>query len=158
MDKNPEALDEIKKALDSEGHIKAKQLGRETLEVYYLRGMEGDVEEGEIREAISRVIGQWTEGCKMSPIRILRDDTAAVTVTIPTNMADGLRQRDEMRVGLVRCKFEKRVVVPRCRKCWSLAHKTGNCDGPDRTRNCYKCGGEDHMAQECQRDEFCPVC
>ncbi|CAG9825658.1 unnamed protein product [Phaedon cochleariae] len=54
--------------------------------------------------------------------------------------------------------MEKNVKVGRCSKFWSHAHKREQCDGPDRTNGCYRCGESDHRAKECQNQEFCPIC
>ncbi|KAG5867101.1 hypothetical protein JTB14_035831 [Gonioctena quinquepunctata] len=85
-------------------------------------------------------------------------DTLAATLTLPKVMAAALALREHIRIGLVRCKIEKRVNVPRCGKYWSCAHTSEKCTGPGRSSACFKCGVGDHKAPECKSSEHCLIC
>ncbi|CAH1107104.1 unnamed protein product [Psylliodes chrysocephalus] len=75
----------------------------------------------------------------------MANNQMAATVTIPT-------------VGLVRCRLEKRLRVPRCARCWFYEHRTDKCQATERKESCFRCGKDGHIAKECDNEEACPVC
>nr|XP_023027105.1 uncharacterized protein LOC111515099 [Leptinotarsa decemlineata] len=120
--------------------------------------MEADATKVEVQEALRTDTEQWTSECKLSEIRSFRNDTTAITMTLPRDLAKPMYKKEELRVGLVKCSVERRVVVHKCTRCWSHNHKKNSCKGPDITGNCYKCGKADHKAQNCREEEYCPLC
>jgi len=47
----------------------------------------------------------------------------------------------------------------RCHRCLAAGHVQQRCPSSvDRSRCCYNCGGEDHLAAECRAQPHCPVC
>ncbi|XP_074035194.1 uncharacterized protein [Leptinotarsa decemlineata] len=159
LDKDRGALKEIKNALAEEGTMKVTTLGEEKhLESIHVRGMLWDTSKEDIRKAIERCVGKWEEGWGISETRPLEGDTLAVTVRVPKKEAEELVNKEYIRIGLARCRTEKRHKVEYCKRCWSYEHPTDGCNQQNRAGNCYKCGKEGHKAAECENPTYCTAC
>nr|XP_023027497.1 uncharacterized protein LOC111515505 [Leptinotarsa decemlineata] len=120
--------------------------------------MSGDAVKADIIRAVENATQSTNVVINISELRPYTNDTQTATLTMPKELANKLLSNEYIRVGLVRCRVEKRVRVPRCGKCWAHDHETNNCTGADRTKNCYKCGGSEHGVATCSNPEFCLVC
>ncbi|KAK5639223.1 hypothetical protein RI129_011715 [Pyrocoelia pectoralis] len=55
------------------------------------------------------------------------------------------------------CSIERRVQLQQCFRCSSYDHKR-ECEGPDRTKLCQRCGGENRRAKQCHNRRRCLLC
>ncbi|XP_043474393.1 uncharacterized protein LOC122506343 [Leptopilina heterotoma] len=62
----------------------------------------------------------------------------------------------KVRIGWLNVQVREHLEVVRCLKCLTYGHVTRSCKGPDRTKNCQRCGGEGHMAKNCSVEQ--PKC
>ncbi|CAH1107098.1 unnamed protein product [Psylliodes chrysocephalus] len=159
IEKNQDALTNIHKALkDDKSGLKTKRLGIDRYETLHIRGLEADSTAEDIIQSIRETVGNWEEDNKLSELRPLNNDTLAATITLKSDYAETLTEQGFLRVGLVKCRLEKRLNIKRCIKCWSYEHTAEKCEGTDRSKHCFKCGGSDHSSKECTNDESCPIC
>ncbi|XP_026482642.1 uncharacterized protein LOC113390359 [Ctenocephalides felis] len=63
-----------------------------------------------------------------------------------------------IRIGWVNCRIRPVVKVARCFRCLGFGHQTHKCGGPDRSKCCYKCGGENHKSVDCAEKPKCFLC
>lgn len=159
IEKDQEALKNLHNALnDSTTGLKTRRLGMEKSTALHLRGMEADTTIEDIKQSIIDITGKWEEDNKVSELRPLNNDTLAATLTLKSKDADKILEHGSIRVGLVKCRVEKRLNIRRCQKCWSYDHYSDTCNGPDRSKDCFKCGKSDHSSKDCNNEEACPLC
>lgn len=161
MDKDEKAMDKVKEAIKniSEG-IKVRELGRnDEYETLHIKGMDAESTRDNLLEELTKILGTWDEEYnRLSELRPQSNETQAATLTVKKEEAVKLLRAEHIRVGLVRCRIEKRLRISRCTKCWEYDHKANDCNGPSRAALCYKCGKENHVADQCKNAETCPVC
>ncbi|XP_050306719.1 uncharacterized protein LOC126743597 [Anthonomus grandis grandis] len=162
-EQNKEAVKYIKEAVNKKfTNAKIRVSGvRETNlnETFHVRGMEITTTKNEIRTAIEGKVGDLNEDeIKISDFRPNRDNTLAATINISKEKASILAQHRYIRISMANCNIEKRLQVTKCSKCWSYEHHVRDCDGPNRSNLCYRCGEEGHQSGACVKDEFCPLC
>lgn len=157
LDRNVEAMTNIKRVLKDSGRVKAREVGAGKT-IYHMRGMAEGTSGNEVVEAITSQCGFRRETITISQLRPNRGGTLAATVSIPAGMEDRMPEGSNIRVGLARCRVEKRLEVRKCFKCWAYDHEARECTGEDRSGACYKCGIKGHKAEECQNKERCPIC
>lgn len=159
IDKDKDALNNLHQALN-EGTtgLRTRRLGMDKHIAIHVRGMEADVTVEDIKTAVTEITGTWEPENKLSELRPLGNDTLAATITVKSNQADKILEEGSIRVGLVKCRVEKRLNVRRCQRCWSYDHYSDACNGPDRSKNCFKCGQTDHSSKECKNEEACLLC
>lgn len=58
-------------------------------------------------------------------------------------------------VGQAMCRVTIRENVVRYCKCLEHGRRTVECEGPDRSENCFKCSLEGHRANECETTPNC---
>ncbi|XP_035725541.1 uncharacterized protein LOC118443129 [Vespa mandarinia] len=59
-------------------------------------------------------------------------------------------------VGFVSCRVRRREELRRCFRCLDYGHYSDSCDGPDRNKSCYSCGGMGYKIKGCKVSE--PTC
>lgn len=159
IEKDQTALKNLHNALaESTTGLKTRRIGMEKSTALHLRGMEADTTLEDIKLSITEIIGKWEEENKISELRPLNNDTLAATITLSANDAEKVLKEGPIRIGLVKCKVEKRLNIRRCQRCWSHDHYSDACNGPDRSKNCFKCGQSDHSSKDCKKEEACPLC
>ncbi|CAH1106749.1 unnamed protein product [Psylliodes chrysocephalus] len=151
LDKDDKAITNLQKAFkENTSGLRTRRLGMDNFSTIHIRGMEADAT---VKEAIKDAVGTWEEDNKLSELRPLSNDTLAATLTLRTEQAEKLLREGFLRVGLGKCRLEKRLNIRRCPKCWSYEQEVDKCEGPDRSKQCFKCGLEDHSAKECTNEE-----
>ncbi|CAH1107101.1 unnamed protein product [Psylliodes chrysocephalus] len=159
LDKDQAALTNLHEALkDSTTGLKTKRLGMEKRIAIHLRGMEADTTVEDIRQSVIEITGEWEEENKISELRPLSNDTLAATLMLKPSQSDMILEEGSLRVSLVKCRVEKRLNIRRCQKCWSYDHYADSCEGPDRSKDCFKCGKSEHSSKDCTNEEACPLC
>ncbi|CAH1107111.1 unnamed protein product [Psylliodes chrysocephalus] len=159
LDKDEQAMVNIKKALREKTELKIRQIGKDEMEVIHIRGMDLVTTAEEMQEAITNRLGEWNAENRIGNIRPLANNTIAATVSVRKEDADILLRNKFIKIGLVRGRMEKSLKVERCTRCWSFDyHNRDTCDGPDRHDLCFKCGEKDHASSTCNNEAKCPVC
>lgn len=158
-EKDTQTANQIEGAL---GNLKVtkKTEKKEKLTVIHIRGLDAITTIEEVIEGIREEIGPVKkEDIKTSGLRPNINNTQAITVSLPSTLAEKLSKQGNLKIGLVKCRVEKRIEMRRCDKCWSYDHRTKDCSSPKNLEGaCYKCGDKMHKAKECQKEEYCPVC
>lgn len=71
-------------------------------------------------------------------------DTQIITIKVKKVATEQLFQERILKVGMVNCRIDKHINMSRCYKYWSYGHRIPECNGPNRSILCFKCGGEGH--------------
>lgn len=94
----------------------------------------------------------------VSALRPTRDGNQAAIIAVCTESAWKLRGINRIQVGWISCRIRERVLVERCYKCWAVGHKVAECNGPDRSKLCFRCGASGHIGKNCDKSPYCPMC
>lgn len=96
---------------------------------------------------------------KLRELRPAKGNTLTVTLKIDREESRKLIEQKFLRLGFTRCPVERRINVPKCRKCWSHEHNQRECTSTEDLVNaCFNCGQKGHSGEECANEHFCPVC
>lgn len=114
----------------------------------------------EVKEAILRTEENVKdENLKITSLRSARNGTQTATVNLEEGYAHKLLDKGRLRVGIVECRIQERLDIPRCYKCWSYGHNARNCEGTDRSKKCHICCSEEHDRKNCKATTpYCPLC
>lgn len=110
--------------------------------------LEDECTEEDITKAIAEALGKQTTA-KVVNLRPLRGGSLKATVIVDEDDARRLAEIPRVRIGLISTTFTRREPSPNCRRCWEPRHE-GRCRGPDRSRQCFRCGAEGHKKAECK--------
>lgn len=110
--------------------------------------LEEECTEEDITKAIGEALGKQTTA-KVVNMRPLRGGSLKATVIVDEDDARRLAEIPRVRIGLISTTFTRREQSPNCRRCWEPRHE-GRCRGPDRSRQCFRCGAEGHKKAECK--------
>lgn len=56
---------------------------------------------------------------------------------------------NRIQIGWVNCRVRRWVEVPKCFRCLAYGHTKRECDGPDRSKTCWRCGKDNHKSNDC---------
>ena len=88
--------------------------------------------------------------------------TQTAVIRLPVAAANKALEVGRVTVGWSRCplKAVPRVSkqAERCFKCLGFGHLAGVCEGPDRSKMCWKCGETDYFARDCTQRPKCLLC
>lgn len=158
-DKDQDVIEKAQEAIRAMPgeRMEVRKVGDDT-ETLYIRGMDISTEKEEIKEAIERTLEETNIDIQTSELRPMRNNTQAITVTISKRKAETLLKKGPLKIGLTRCRVERKVNVDRCFRCWDYNHTAKECKGPDRSKCCFKCGKGEHDYKTCKENEACPLC
>jgi hypothetical protein len=158
LEKDMEKMGKLEDALmKAAGSLAVKKTSsNKDMETVHVRGLDATTDKNEVVAALEEKLGTG-KNWRLSDLRPNRNNTQAITIIMRKQDADSILTEGSLRIGAVRCRLERRISTGRCYRCWSFDHKAANCDGPDRTKACYKCG-EGHAARDCGNEESCPLC
>jgi len=103
----------------------------------------------EVAEALSSSSGLGRETIKVLNMRKRYGGTQVAIVLMPTTAADGLLTSGRLRVGMVSCRVRMAKNKVRCFRCLTFGHMSKDCEGPDRSQCCRRCGVAGHRAISC---------
>lgn len=110
----------------------------------------------EVVKAISQIVN-LQDGIKVSPVRVGKY-SCTVVVSLPTQQAKALLKKARIKIGWLRCRVEEKLTPPRCLRCQVFGHLAKHCPGEPATLKCFRCGEENHKAQDCKKQEHCYAC
>jgi hypothetical protein len=85
----------------------------------------------------------------------LRSGQQVATLRVPRTIPKGITH---VKIGWTVCRVRpKRPDPTRCYRCHSFGHTTANCQGPDMSGCCRKCGASGHKEKECSVEK-CVAC
>ena len=79
-------------------------------------------------------------------------------VLLEEAMALKLLKGAHIKIGWVSCKVHRKKEVNRYLRCLGFGHIAANCQGPDRSRCCWRCDEEGHLAGSCTGKPRCFLC
>ena len=113
----------------------------------------------EIRDIADRTTKEEVEGT----IKRQRSDyegPVEARLTRPSKRGQVLAvvETAKIKIGWVVCRIRSYTVIKRCFKCIGFWYITYTCKGADRTKCCYKCGSDEHLAKDCKENAKCFLC
>lgn len=121
-----------------------------------------DLDEATTRDEVALALAK--AGCSVRAgdvvgLRKAYGGTQTATVRVAAEEAKGLLECGRVRIGWVFSRVREPQRLVRCYRCLEFGHISRNCTGPeDRSKICWKCGGEGHKAIECQGSPCCLIC
>lgn len=126
--------------------------------ILHIRGIDAISSKDDVEQAIKSAISDTQGIIDVTNIRPSYGNCQNATIKTNEETADHLLHKGFVVIGFTRCKISERIEVERCNKCWAYDHSKENCDGPDRTHMCIKCGQPGHKIVDCRGPTYCPLC
>ena len=76
-------------------------------------------------------------------------------VLLEETKALNLLKGAHIKIGWVSCRVRRKKEVNRCFRCFGFGHMSADCRGLDRSRCCWICGEERHLAGSCTGKPKC---
>ncbi|KAJ8971053.1 hypothetical protein NQ317_018316 [Molorchus minor] len=124
----------------------------------HITNIDGDIEENELKEEIKKNNKDIGDTFQILALRQMRNGNKAATIKAEKRVAEGLLKTGKIRIGWVQCEIRKRVQITRCFRCLGYGHRTGDCQGEDKSDVCIKCGKKGHVAKDCSNPPYCTTC
>lgn len=124
----------------------------------HITDIDGDIEENELKEEIKKNNKDNGDNIQILALRQMRNGNKAATIKAERKIAEGLLKTGKIRIGWVQCDIRKRIQITRCFRCLGYGHRTGDCQGEDRSDLCIKCGKKGHVAKDCNNPPYCTTC
>ena len=113
--------------------------------------------EAELAEAVEK---QCKVSLSVAAIRLRAGPrgTQVASFKLPVDEANKAIAVGKIKVGWSVCSL--RVFSPplACYRCLEPGHKSHECKGLDRSKNCRRCGGLGHLMRDCQKPPECMLC
>jgi len=126
-----------------------------------LAGVTAPLTPKDVAEAISSYgAGCCADDVRVGGFRLTRGNEYTCWVRAPAVAGVPAAEAGSVQVGW----FTPRVALLkgrplRCHRCLAAGHVQRRCPSSvDRSRNCYNCGGEGHLAIGCRTRPHCPLC
>jgi len=126
--------------------------------ILHIKNIDAITDKTEIEEAIKSITLGTQGTMEITNIRPCYGNCQNATVKTSDEIADRLLHNGFVVIGFTRCKITERIEVERCNRCWAYDHSKVNCNGPDRTNMCLKCGQPGHKITDCRSPTYCPLC
>lgn len=127
--------------------------------VLNVKNLDSLVERKDIESSLKNILntGQ-NDPVEILNIRPNNDETQTATIRISKLQAKILFTLKDFKIGLNKCKFEERIELERCYKCWRYDHKSKDCVNKDISKHCHNCGQAGHARMACSNERACPLC
>lgn len=147
--------EKLKTVTEEEGSMR-KLVPRATLEI---RDVDSYTTTEEVEEAVRRelkdtgkeILNTWVT-------KPNRREQCLALITIDEVSANKLLNIGRIRIGLMYSAIRRAKTVTRCYRCLNFGHTKWDCKRPDRSKACYKCGTENHLAKNCPSTPHCFLC
>lgn len=114
-----------------------------------IRDMDQWVSQEEVIEAVVLTTGANRDAVRMIGLRKRYGGTQTALVVVPKVLCRNVLLQGRIRVGMVNCRVRQGVSRARCFRCLSFGYTSKDCDGPDRSKWCKRCGSQSHFAKDC---------
>lgn len=125
-----------------------------------IKDLDASIKEAEVQEAIARVGQCQLEEIKVGPIRRIPNGMGTIWAKCPIDAANKVAEKGKIAIGWIYARTEILAERPlQCFKCLEGGHVRQNCPKEiDRSKNCYRCGSEEHIARDCKGVVKCIAC
>ena len=120
--------------------------------------LDGVTTEKDVREALERDFTTNMEIKRINLTRATSRGQRAAFCEIYEASAIKALDKTRLKIGWVNCRIRPVVKLTRCFRCLGYGHQTRSCTGPDRSKCCYKCGGENYKSIDCVEIPRCFLC
>lgn len=140
---------EITRAIGPEGSIRSSKQ-RNLVELCDLEVLtDGE----EITSSITQAYDLKADEIRVINIRKTFDGIQAATILLPLEIANKLIGVGWLKIGLVYCRIKAGIRRVRCYRCLAFSQEARISTGPDRGKNCRKCGEAGHYASNCKANK-----
>lgn len=115
-----------------------------------IRDLDQWASQEEVIEAGVMASGANRDAVRMIGLRKRYGGTQTALVVVPTALCRNVLLQGRVRVGMVNCRVRQGVSRDRCFRCLSFGHTSKDCDGPDRSKWCKRCGSQSRFAKDCK--------
>ncbi|CAG9763640.1 unnamed protein product [Ceutorhynchus assimilis] len=127
-------------------------------DVYYIMGLDGASSGEEVIQAVLGETGIERQHITLKALKMDKNDNQIATIGIRMESKHNIPSMGKIKIGWTTCTIKQRVYLARCHKCLEFGHKTTDCKGVNRARQCLNCGANDHQAKECKGEPTCFAC
>ncbi|KAJ8964370.1 hypothetical protein NQ317_003015 [Molorchus minor] len=138
-----------------EVQVQEKKVREKTL---YIDGIDAATEGGEVLAAIQQATGVEEKEIALKSLKMGRFEQQMAVIEMPADGAWKLIRAGSLKIGWLSCKVKERIAVLRCFRCLGFGHKSVECKGTDRSRECLNCGQTGHVAKDCTGEAYCGKC
>lgn len=142
---------EISRSAGPEVEVRSLQQRR----LIEIRDMDEWTTKEEALDAILRVTGTGAESIKILSLRKTYGGSQAAVVSTSIDAAEKLLKEERIRVGWISCRVREAENKLRCFRCLAIGHMSKDCNGPDRSHSCRRCGEQGHKAFGCPASTEC---
>lgn len=125
-----------------------------------LVGLDDSVSMAEVAYTVAYYGECSEEEVKVGPIRPMNNGLFTVWAQCPLGAAIKTANNKMVKIGWTQARvilLEARPV--QCFKCWRIGHVRFACTfGEDFSRHCFRCGGTEHRAGNCNLPPSCRIC
>lgn len=131
--------------------------GNQKMRFLHIKGMDSLTSKEETVEAAKESLSGQTRDADQITVTNMRPSYDPVGY----GTRDGSNSQQTVRNSITHHRYHEmpdKGEIKRCYRCWGYNHQSTDCDSQDRTQNCKDCGGPGHLAEECRKAMWCPLC
>lgn len=113
--------------------------------IFEIRDMDEWTNEEEIIAAVTASSGAQRETLRVFSLKKQYGGVQVALVSAPADVSK-IVEGQHLRLGIVSCRVRSYEAKTRCFRCMSYGHIARECKGPDKSKECRRCGIEKHFA------------
>ncbi|CAG9765780.1 unnamed protein product [Ceutorhynchus assimilis] len=125
---------------------------------FFILDIDGTTGEAEIVSMIQGELGLDPGSFTIKALNPNRAGNQTAIVAVREEHARKFQEAKRIRIGWVACRIKSKIQLIRCYRCLEFGHRTTECKGADRSKNCMNCCSAGHQARECQQEPYCLSC